>query len=326
MPVYWLLVLFAITKLNGWYKCINILINEEKLNSAQTSGPPKKTYPAEVYLNGKWLPHNEAFISVFDRGFMLGDGIYEVIPFYKGKAFGLQRHLDRLTYCLKEIEVDLNVNDLREVISEAVSRAGIEEKDGAVYIQVTRGVAPRTHYYPQDATPTVLIYGYPVQLEGFENKQASVLVSKDLRWHRCDIKSISLMANIRANNKAHAMGLDENILVRKGFFTEGSHSSIFFVKFDKVYTHPEGPHILSGITRKIVTEMCKELNIKVVEKAVHIDELVEVDEIFLTGTTTQILSVKTMYKKEEDIYNNPKKGKITSKLQEAFIELTRNSS
>ncbi len=313
-------------KRNGWYKCINILIHEEKLNSAQPSGLVKKTYPAEVYLNGKWLAHNEAYISVFDRGFMFGDGIYEVIPFYKGIAFGLQRHLNRLSYCLNEIEIDLDVNTLREVITEAVSRAGIEDKDGAVYIQVSRGVAPRTHYFPQDAIPTVLLYGYPVQLEGFEKKQASVLVSKDLRWHRCDIKSTSLMANVRANNKAHAMGLDENTLVRKGFFTEGSHSSIFFVKFDKIYTHPEGPHILSGITRKIVTEMCRELNIKVVEKAVHIDELVEVDEIFLTGTTTQILSVKSMFRKEEDIYNSPKKGKITAKLQEAFIELTRNSS
>lgn len=296
------------------------------MNSAQPSTYPKKTYPAEVYLNGKWMNHNEAFVSVFDRGFMFGDGIYEVIPFYHGKAFGLQRHLDRLTYCLNEIEVDFDVNDLREVIDEAVSRADIEKKDGAVYIQITRGVAPRTHYYPQESIPTVLLYGYPVQLEGFEKKQASVLVSKDLRWHRCDIKSVSLMANIRANNKAHAMGLDENILVRKGFFTEGSHSSIFFVKFGKVYTHPEGHHILSGITRKIVIEMCEKLKIKVVEKAVHIDELVEVDEIFLTGTTTQILSVKSMFREEEDIYNNPKKGKITSELQEAFIELTRNSS
>lgn len=296
------------------------------MNSAQTTDLPKITFPAEVYLNGKWLAHKEAFVSVFDRGFMFGDGIYEVIPFYKGQPFELQRHLDRLSYCLKEIEVDFDVNGLRDVITEAVSRAGIEKKDGAVYIQVTRGVAPRTHFFPQDAAPTVLLYGYPVQLEGFEKKQASVLVSKDLRWHRCDIKAVSLMANVRANNKAHAMGLDENILVRNGFFTEGSHSSIFFVKFDRVYTHPEGHHILSGITRKIVTEMCEELKIKVVEKAVHIDELVEVDEIFLTGTTTQILSVKTMFRKEEDIYNNPEKGKITTKLQEAFIELTRNSS
>lgn len=272
------------------------------------------------------MAHHEALISVFDRGFMFGDGIYEVIPFYQGKAFGLQRHLDRLTYCLNQIEVDFDVNDLRQVIDEAVIRAGIQEKDGAVYIQVTRGVAPRTHFYPQDVTPTVLVYGYMVQLEGFQEKQASVLVSRDLRWHRCDIKSVSLMANVRANNKAHEMGLDENILVRNGFFTEGSHSSIFFVKFDKVYTHPEGPHILSGITRNIVTEMCKELKIKVVEKAVHIDELVEVDEIFLTGTTTQILSVNTMFRNEEDIYNSPEKGKITAKLQEAFIERTRSSS
>ncbi len=287
-------------------------------------GSAKNIYPAEVYLNGKWIAHNKALISVFDRGFMFGDGIYEVIPFYKGKSFGLEKHLDRLAYCLNEIHIDFEIEDLREVIAEAVSRAGLKQIDGAVYIQVTRGVAPRTHHFPAESEATVLVYGYPVQLEGFEKKQVEVLVSDDLRWHRCDIKTISLMANVKANNKAYSLGLHENILVRNGFFTEGSHSSIFFVKFDKLFTHPEGPDILSGITRKIVMEMCEEMYIKVVEKAVHIDELVEVDEIFLTGTTTQILSVKKMIRDEVDIFSKPEKGKITAKLQESFLNRTRN--
>lgn len=312
-------------KRSGWYKCNNILIDEYKMSSSQPEGRPKKTFPSEVYLNGEWYPHDKAFVSVFDRGFMFGDGIYEVIPFYKGSTFGLQKHLDRLTYCLKEIDLNFRVESLRKVITETIVRAGLEEKDGAVYIQVTRGVAPRTHFFQEDVTSTVLLYAYPVQLEGFENKQISVLVSKDLRWHRCDIKSISLLANVKSNNQAHSLGFDENILVRRGFFTEGSHSSIFFVKNGRLYTHPEGRHILSGITRNILIEMCKDLKLEVVEEAVYIDQISEVDEVFITGTTTQILSVKKMVFKESAIFDKPEKGKITAYLQKAFLGLTRST-
>jgi len=152
------------------------------------------------------------------------------------------------------------------------------------------------------------------------------LVSEDLRWHRCDIKSISLLANIKANNEAHRLGLDENILVRDGFFTEGSHSSIFFVKNHRIFTHPEGPHILSGITRQVILEMCREMDLEVSEKALPIDELNEVDEVFLTGTTTQILSVKSMVLNETEIFSKPGPGEITQQLQEAFLKLTRNLS
>lgn len=294
------------------------------MNSKSPSDIPKKNYPIEVFFNGSWMPHDKAFISVFDRGFMLGDGIYEVTPFYKGLPYRLEDHLDRLKYCLSQIEVEIEVDLIREIMLEAVTRAGFNNIDCAVYVQITRGVAPRTHFYPQEIQPTLLVYAYPVILEGFENKQVSVMVSKDLRWKRCDIKSISLMANIRANNESHKAGLAENILLRKGYFTEGSHSSIFFVKNKTVYTHPEGPHILSGITRKAVIELCTNLKIKVIEDCVHLDELVEVDEVFLTGTTTQILAVTAMIHKEKEVFSTTGTGRITRKLQNAFLKITRN--
>lgn len=287
---------------------------------------PKRTFPKEVYLNGEWLNSEKAFISVFDRGFMLGDGIYEVTPFYDGKPYRLKDHLDRLQYCLNEIQIKLDAGSLKEVMLEAVSRAGLSKRDCAVYIQITRGVAPRTHFFPEQIEPTVLLYAFPVFLNGFEGKQASVLVSEDLRWHRCDIKSISLMANIKANDQAHSLGLDENLLVRDGFFTEGSHTSIFFVKNNEIFTHPEGPHILSGITRKVILEMCREMDLEFSEKALHIDELKEVDEVFLTGTTTQILAVKSMLLNENEIFNKPESGEITQQLQKAFLKLTRSLS
>ncbi len=287
---------------------------------------PKKTFPKEVFLNGEWINPENALVSVFDRGFLLGDGIYEVTPFYNGKPFKLKEHLDRLQYCLNEIQIEFNAVSLQEIMLEAVSRSGFLQSDCAVYIQITRGVAPRTHFFPEQIQPTVLLYAFPVVLNGFENKQASLLVSEDLRWHRCDIKSISLLANIKANNQAHSLGLDENLLIRDGFFTEGSHSSVFFLKNHKIFTHPEGPHILSGITRKVILDLCREMEIQVIEKALHIDEVTKVEEVFLTGTTTQILSVKSLLLNDKEIFKRPETGEITRQLQEAFLKLTRSSS
>lgn len=293
------------------------------MNTGKNLTPIKKTYPEEVFFNGKWMPPDEAFVSVFDRGFMFGDGVYEVTPFYKGDSFRIKDHLDRLKYSLIETGIIYDVDPLQELMIEALTRQDLGKTDAAVYIQITRGGAPRTHYIPVDVEPTILLYAFPVLMEGFEGKEAQVLVSEDLRWHRCDIKSISLLANIKANDDSHQRGLDENLLVRGGFFTEGSHTSIFFVKNDKVFTHPEGPNILSGITRKVIIELCKALKFDVIEKAVHIDELVEVDEIFLTGTTTQVLKVKTLIWEEKEIFTAGG-HKVTRKIQQAFIDITRN--
>ena len=283
---------------------------------------PKKNYPDEVFLNGKWMKPKEAYVSVFDRCFMFGDGIYEVTPVYEGKPFKLKAHLERLQYCLNEVQIPLDAFSLEETMLEAVSRAGFSERDSAVYIQVSRGTAPRTHYFPEDPKPTLLLYAFPVNLRGFESKSWNVLVSEDKRWHRCDIKSTALMANIMANEKAISADYDENLLYRKGYFTEGSHSTAFFVKNDKVFTHPEGPHILSGVTRKEVIKMCIDLNIPVKEEKIHLDELVEIEEIFLTGTTTQILSVASLHSGEKEIYRSDIKT-ITGKLQQEFIRRTR---
>ncbi len=293
------------------------------MNPDTNQSPVKKTYPEEVYFNGKWILPGEAFISVFDRGFMFSDGVYEVTPFYKGDSFRMNDHLGRLKYSLGEIGIPYDVDSLEELMIQALERQGLAKEDAAVYIQITRGIAPRTHFIPKDTEPTILLYAFPVNMDGFEKKEASVLVTEDLRWLRCDIKSISLLANIKANDLSHKKGLAETLLIRNGYFTEGSHTSIFFVKNDKVYTHPEGPCILSGITRKVIIELCEDLKIEVVEKAVHFDELVEVDEIFLTGTTTQVLAVKNMIYEEKEVFTAGK-NKITSILQKAFIDITRN--
>jgi D-alanine transaminase len=283
---------------------------------------PEKKYPSEVYLNGKWLKPDEAFVSVFDRAFMFGDGVYEVTPFYKGKAFKLKEHLKRLQYSLDQIQVAFDAFSLENLMYEALDRLNLNETDAAVYIQVSRGAAARSHFIPEKIETSILLYAFPVTLEGFEKKTWEVMATEDKRWHRCDIKSTALLANVMANEEAIAAGFAENLLVRKGYFTEGSHSSLFFVKYGVLHTHPEGPEILSGVTRAEVIDICADLNIKVVEKAVHIDELVEVDEIFVTGTTTQIIPISSITHENKKVYI-ASKDSITRKLQKIFIERTK---
>lgn len=269
------------------------------------------------------MPPQEARISVFDRGFMFGDGIYEVTPFYRGKPFRLQDHLDRLKYCLGEIKIPFDFSILEPLMIEALSRAGLASSDAAVYIQVSRGAAPRTHYFPDNPKPNFLMYAFPVQLENFQEKRWKVLVSDDFRWQRCDIKSTALLANTMSNEEAVSAGFDENLLVRDGQFTEGSHSTAFFVNKGIIYTHPEGPHILSGITRKVVLEICRELGISYKEEAFPVEKISEVDEIFLTGTTTQITIVESLYSEGEEIYTSQKR-EITPRLQKEFRRRTRS--
>lgn len=280
----------------------------------------KKSFPKEVYLNGAWVPHDKAFISVFDRGYMLGDGIYEVIPIYAGKPFELDAHLKRFQSGLNEVEIEFNVEELRALIKESVLRSALGFSDAAVYIQVTRGVAPRTHFFPEGLKPGILLYAYQITLNGFEEKRASAIVSEDIRWHRCDIKSISLMANILANNQAHIKSVSENLLARSGFITEGSHTSVFFVRDGVVYTHPEGNYILPGITRKVVAELCYELGLVLKEEAIRAADINLMDEVFLTGTTVQVTAVTSVSIDGKEIYKTSDAGPLTKLLQRAFID------
>lgn len=281
----------------------------------------KKSFPPIVYLNGHWLSHDQAFVSVFDRGFLLGDGVYEVIPFYKGKPLALKEHLERLRYCLNALSIQFEISGLEEIIELAVEKAGLKQSDSIVYIQVTRGVAPRTHFFPEEVTPTILVYAQPVLFDGFTSRLASVIVSDDLRWHRCDIKSISLMGNVIANQEAHRAGADENILVRNGYFTEGSHTSVFFVRNGVVYTHPTGPFILDGITRRIVIRLCLNLGIPVKEEPVAQTDFHYLEEAFLTGTTTQILAIGKFILDRKEYFISKDVGSVTRRLQTAFSQL-----
>lgn len=269
------------------------------------------------------MPSQEAMVSIFDRGFMFGDGIYEVTPFYRGVPFRLREHLDRLKYCLAEIKIPFDLSVVEPLMFEALERARLADKDAAIYIQISRGPAPRTHYFPEDPKPTFLLYAFPVQLENFQEKRWRVYVCEDFRWQRCDIKSTALLANTMSNDDAIVGGYDENLLVRDGFFTEGSHSTAFFVNGKTIYTHPEGPHILSGITRKVVLEICRNLGIHCKEEPFPLERISEVKEVFLTGTTTQITAVSLLQDSEQVIFRAAE-GEVTKRLQKEFQKMTRN--
>ncbi len=280
---------------------------------------PKGTFPEKVYLNGEIVASNDAKTSVFDRGFLFGDGIYEVMVQLENGIFYKKAHLDRLQENLGKIGISYDVNTLESDIPKLLKAIHLEQESCLIYMQVTRGVAPRKHAYPKGIPPTVMMYALPYTLPYFNNKNMKAIVAPDFRWHRCDIKSISLLGNIMTNEAAMQDNADEAILVRNGEITEGSHTNIFFVKDGTVITHPANEHILDGITRKIVVQLCKEMDIPLVETPVSIKEMHTMDEAFFTGTTTQIAAIAQIG--DHIYYHNDNMGPITVKLQAALGQL-----
>lgn len=245
-----------------------------------------------VYLNGEFIPKEGARISVEDRGFLLSDGVYEVTPAYRGEFFLLRQHLSRLTGGLTSLRIDYDPEELVEVHRTLLDKNDLSESEIAiVYLQITRGVAERTHYFPPAGTvPT--IYAFAKQfhrpsmdswLEGFE-----AVTVPDRRWSRVDIKSISLLPNVMAAQAAVDAGVDDALLVKNGIALEGAQNNIFAVKGDVLITHPATQEILNGITRIVMIEMAKSLGISVQERPIQVEELETIDELFFSGTTTEV--------------------------------------
>lgn len=279
-------------------------------------------YPNKVYLNGTITDFENATISVFDRGFLFGDGVYEVMVQINGKRFYEEEHLERLSLCLKIIKIVFDVKTIPTIIDKLIKESDLKYDDCLIYIQVSRGVAPRKHHFPDKISPTVLVYALPYKLPEINTTPYKIVLMEDYRWHRCDIKTISLSASVLANDTAIKQGKNEAVFYRGKYITEGSHSNIFFVKSGTVYTHLADHHILDGITRKIVIQLCKKLDIPFKEKAILKDEIMLTDEAFLTGTTTQIASIKQIDK--HLYYPGDRPGHITAKLQQAYLELKYN--
>jgi len=282
----------------------------------QTINPPSQG--DIVYYDGRYMPKSEVRISPDDRGFLLGDGIYEVAAAYDGKFVALDRHMDRLRRSLKESRIDGSVADpLETVFQELLDRNGFGESGKSmVYLQVTRGVAPRTHAFPKThCRPTVYAYAAPIPNMGDLTQGISIVTRPDMRWSRCDIKVISLIANCMANQEAKENGAFEAVLIRDGVVLEGSHTSFFAVKGETVYTAPLSNLILPGITREIAIEAALRSGIDVREEAVMAADLDAMDEMFIAGTTTELVPVVKIDGKP---VGTGKPGPVTSQMMHLY--------
>jgi len=246
----------------------------------------------KVYLNGELLLHGEAKVSVEDRGFNFADGIYEVVRIVAGRPFRVESHLDRLEGGARALEIDLPAS--REKVDAAIRSVAAANKvtEGTVYIQLTRGVAPRSHPFPKGAKPTLVMLARPSAGPGEGNLEngVSIVTAPDLRWGYCDVKTIGLLPNVIALQRARVEGCFEAVMVRDGFVTEGSHSSTFCVRGGAVSTYPID-NILPGITRKFLMDALRAEGVEVHEAAVSLEDYRTADELLLTGTTTEVMPV-----------------------------------
>ena len=249
-----------------------------------------------VYLNGEFIPASDASISPLDRGFIFADGVYEVIPVYHGRLFRLEDHLQRLDHSLGGIR--LAQPYVRErwqgILAELVDKNGAG--DLSVYLQITRGVAPRDHAFPLDISPTVFAMATPLKPLSPEIIQHGIaaIILEDIRWKYCNIKSIALLPNILLRQQAIENGAAEAILIRDGKITEGAASNVFIVAENRLTTPPKGPGLLPGITRDLVLELAKNHDIMALEADISLSDLQNADEIWLTSSTREIIAVTSL--------------------------------
>jgi D-alanine transaminase len=252
-----------------------------------------------VYLNGEYIPHEHAVISVDDRGFVFGDGIYEGVRGIDGQLFEWQAHADRMVDGLAGLRIDFGpdrVAELRGVCEHLLRYNDLATGDAFLYLQVTRGVAPRVHAFPPAGTaPTV--YASATRLTPRRDLQqhgAKAITHPDLRWERCDWKTVNLIGSVLARQAAVDAGAFEAIMHRDGTVTEGASSTIFAVVDGVLRTHPLGHHILPSVTRKVVLACIAERKLPVREDAVSLAELRRATEIFLCGTANDITPLVTL--------------------------------
>lgn len=273
-----------------------------------------------ILFNDEIKDRNSIVVDIEDRGYQFGDGVYEVVRFYDRNCYQMNEHLERLERSADAIGLKLpySIDKLKAYIHELIT--GSEIGTGNIYIQLTRGVAPRIHHFPENVSATVVAYviGFERPTTQMENG-VKAIVTEDIRWKRCDIKSINLLGSVLAKQEAKSQNAFEAILYREesGYITEGSSTNIFIVKDEKLYTHPANHWILNGITRTTVLFLAKKLGIHTVEEPFTLAALRGADEVFMTSTTAEITPIVTV---DEMEYNGGEPGPITRRLQAAFTE------
>lgn len=282
-----------------------------------------------VYLNGEFLPLEQARISPLDRGFTFGDGVYEVIPVYQRRIFRLEEHLLRLQNSLEMIYIS---NPMSFAEWSTVLTALVDQNEGdnqSVYLQVTRGVSVRDHYFPEDIQPTVFIMSKPL-LPPDVGQGIIAVTRPDIRWQWCDIKATTLLPSVLLRHEARQHGAREAILLRDGQVTEGAASNVFICQQGQIKTPAKGRHLLPGITRDLLIEILQAADLDCLEGIIDETELRAADEIWLTSSTQEILPVVTLdgapvgdgkpgqlWRTATALYENFKKNFTAGKFQSA---------
>tara|TARA_Y100000813_G_scaffold154277_1_gene114395 strand:- start:327 stop:1181 length:855 start_codon:yes stop_codon:yes gene_type:complete len=272
-----------------------------------------------VYVNGQFVPEEEAKISIFDRGFLFADGVYEVSSVIDGKLIDNAGHLVRLARSLKELKMAAPCSDdeITSVQRELITRNNLSE--GVVYLQVTRGAADRDFNFPKDATPSLVMFTQEKNIlnNPTAQKGLTVVTLPDIRWHRRDIKTLQLLAASLAKQEAHEKGADDAWLVEDGFITEGSSNNAFIVTEDgTIVTRQLSHDILHGITRKAVLKCAEEAGLTLVERPFTPEEAHDAVEAFSTSASAFVMPVTKI---DGHILGNGVPGPVTQKLRELYI-------
>jgi D-alanine transaminase len=271
-----------------------------------------------VYIDGNYVKEEDAKVSVSDRAFFFGDGVYEGMKVYNKNIFKYEAHKTRFQRSLNEIKVDhIITREIEDIYNNLMEQNNYGTEDLFFYMQISRGQATRKHSFPSKRTP-VGMYAFLKPFVINEKNYiegVNVCTLLDNRWDRCDIKCISLLANCMANEYAIQKGCEEAIFINEGELSEGSKTNVFFIIDNTVYTHPKTNKILPGITRELCIKLCRKNNIKVVEKAININDIGKIQEAFITASSGEITPVI----KIDDIeINDLKVGEITKKLQSYY--------
>ena len=275
--------------------------------------------PELAYLNGAIRPINETYVPIEDRGYQFGDAVYEFVASYNGKFFCMKEHLDRLEKSMEGLSFPkVDRNFIQNAIAELFEKAGMAR--AGLYIQISRGVAPRDHAWAKDIKLQIIMTIKKVdELDSKIRKQGiDIITVQDERWSNCDIKTVQILFNAMAKQKAKDQGAFDAIFISKdGIVREGTSSNFFIVKDGVIITHPLTKNILPGITRMVVMDLARNLGIKAEEKFLSKTDLFSAEEAFLTGTITEILGIKTI---DGVPIGKGKSGEITQKLYRALRE------
>ncbi|HEV2017372.1 MAG TPA: aminotransferase class IV [Gemmatimonadaceae bacterium] len=276
-----------------------------------------------VYLNGSFLPRRDARVSVEDRGFVFGDGVYEVLRVINGRLFATSFHNDRLERSLDGVRITLASGDspasFIEIGKQLLRENDLTRGEATLYIQMTRGATTRAHNFPPpDITPTIYIsVARFTPYTEFAQTGASAISHVDLRWGRCDLKTLNLLPNVLASQTAKERGAFEAMLIRDGIVTEGTRTNFFGVVNGSLRTHPSDAHILPGITRSVLLGLARDLSIELDETPISVAEIPKLSELFLTGTTTDVIPV---VKLDDKPVGNGRPGELTRRLQRVLAE------